>query len=127
MLRTRKDFLRLISVSAALQPIARTAPQQTATSLSDKQPFVARAPEDCGAALRCALCNIGDRLGLFRAMADSRPVTVSELARKTQLNVRILREWLNAMTAASYVEYRPEDKTYMLPSEHALVLANEET
>jgi ubiquinone/menaquinone biosynthesis C-methylase UbiE len=126
MLSTRKDFLRLLGVGAALQP-ARTSAQQTATSVSGKQPFVARVTEDCAAALRCALCNIGDRLGLFRAMADSRPVTVAELSRKTQLNVRILREWLNAMVAASYIEYRPRDKTYILPSEHALVLANEET
>jgi SAM-dependent methyltransferase len=127
MLSSRKEFLRLIGILAALPPAARTSPQQTATSVSGKQPFAVRVMEDCGAALRCALCNIGDRLGLFRAMADSRPVTVSELAGKTQLNVRILREWLNAMAAAGYVEYRPENKTYMLPNEHALVLANEET
>lgn len=127
MLSSRKDFLRLVGAAAAVQPIARSSPQQTTGPASDKQPFVGRVAEDCGAALRCALCHIGDHLGLFKAMADSRPVTVSELARKTHLNGRMLREWLNAMTAANYVEYRPEDKTYVLPHEHALVLANEET
>lgn len=127
MLSSRKDFLRLIGAGTALQPLARTSPQQTAQSAPSQQPFAVQVTEDCGAALRCALCNIGDRLGLFKAMADSRPVTAAELARKTQLNARILREWLNAMAAASYVEYSPKDKTYTLPNEHALVLANEET
>jgi hypothetical protein len=37
---------------------------------------------------------IGDRLGLYRALAASGPATASELARSTGLNERHLREWL---------------------------------
>jgi 2-polyprenyl-3-methyl-5-hydroxy-6-metoxy-1,4-benzoquinol methylase len=94
--------------------------------LETQEQFAARVLEDCGAALRCALCYIGDRVGLFRAMANSGPITAAELARQTQLNERLLREWLTGLAAARYVEYRPADKTYLLSPEHANVLANEE-
>jgi SAM-dependent methyltransferase len=97
-------------------------------ALTDKarEQFVIQVMEDCGAALRCALCNIGDRLGLFKTMASSGPLTAAALARKTKLNPRMLREWLNAMATARYIEYRPADKTYLLPKEHAWLLADEE-
>jgi hypothetical protein len=96
---------------AVLPRAAKPSPQQPATAAPDELQFAARVMEDCGAALRCALCNIGDRLGLLKAMADSGPVTAAELARRTNLNARLLREWLNAMAAASYLEYRPADRT----------------
>jgi 2-polyprenyl-3-methyl-5-hydroxy-6-metoxy-1,4-benzoquinol methylase len=86
-----------------------------------------RVLDDCGAAWRCALFTVGDRLGLFRLMAETGPMTADEFARKAHLNARILREWLNAMVAADYIEYSPADRTYLLTKEHALVLADEET
>jgi SAM-dependent methyltransferase len=104
---------------------AKPSSQQPATAAPELR-FAARVMEDCSAALRCALCDIGDRVGLFKAMANSGPVTAAELARETALNARLLRDWLNAMAAASYIEYRPVDKTYRLPKEHAVVLADEE-
>lgn len=121
----RKTFLRMMAAVAVLPRGAKSSPQQTATAAPELQ-FAARVMEDCGAAIRCALCDIRDRVGLFKAMADSGPVTAAELARKTALNARLLREWLNAMAAANYIEYRPVDKTYRLPKEHAAVLADEE-
>ena len=122
----RKEFLRLMAAAAWLRPIAPASPQPAAPTAETQDQFTARVLEDCGAALRCALCYIGDRVGLFRAMANSGPVTATELARQTQLNERLLREWLNGMSAARYIEYRPADKTYSLSSERAAVLANEE-
>lgn len=124
----RKDFLRMMAAVAALRPsLANAAPQQTAGTGERKQPFVQRVIEDYAAALGCALCYIGDRLGLFKVMAKSGPVTAVDLARKTHLNARMLREWLNGLTAAGYLEYRPLDKTYILPNDHAEVLADEES
>src|SRR5690606_28717624 len=46
------------------------------------------------------LIHLGDRLGLFRAMAGVGPLTVDELAARTELHVRWIREWLWAMAAA---------------------------
>ncbi len=88
--------------------------------------FVERIVLDVGTAMRGGLVYIGDRLGIYKAMADAGPVTVEQLAERTGLNERYLREWLGSMTTAEYVEHDSEDDTYLLPAEHALPLADEE-
>jgi 2-polyprenyl-3-methyl-5-hydroxy-6-metoxy-1,4-benzoquinol methylase len=80
---------------------------------------------EAGAAVNAALVNIGDRLGLYRAMADSQPVTAAELAARTSTHERYVREWLNAQAAGSFVTYDAAADTYVLPAEHAFVLADE--
>jgi hypothetical protein len=119
-------FLRLIAATMSLQSAVKATPQEGETSTL-KLPFPMRVLDDCAAALRCALYTVGDRLGLFRLMAETGSITADELARKAHVNARILREWLNAMAAADYIEYSPAGKTYLLTKEHALVLADEET
>ncbi len=89
--------------------------------------FVFRVVDDIATALRGGLCYIGDRLGIFKALASAGPVTVEELAKKTRLNARYLREWLGSMATADYVEYDPQTDRYTLPPEHALALADEES
>jgi SAM-dependent methyltransferase len=128
MLADRRTFMRLVAAAISLRQSGNAAvsQQQNATMPAQADPFTAQVLEDCAAALRCALYNVGDRLGIFRTLADSGPSTASELAGKTGLNSRILREWLNAMAAATYIEYRPADKTYVLTKEHSLVLADED-
>jgi ubiquinone/menaquinone biosynthesis C-methylase UbiE len=124
----RKEFLRMMAAATLLARGGKAAPQQAASpATGGTEQFAERVLEDCGAAFRCALCNIGDRLGIFKTMAASGPVTAPDLARKTSFNARMLREWLNAMAAANYIAYRPSDKTYLLPKEHAPILADEET
>jgi ubiquinone/menaquinone biosynthesis C-methylase UbiE len=88
--------------------------------------FVERIVLDVGTAMRGALLYIGDRLGLFRALADSGPVTAAELSERTGLSERYLREWLGSMTTAEYIEHDGEHDTYLLPMEHALPLADED-
>ena len=87
--------------------------------------FLGQTVSDVGTATLGALSFIGDRLDLFKAMAASGPVTIDELAARTRLNARYLREWLNAMTAAGYVIHDAETGRYLLPAEHAAVLADE--
>jgi SAM-dependent methyltransferase len=88
--------------------------------------FVERIVLDVGTAMRGGLLYIGDRLGLFKALADAGPVTAAQLAERTGLNERYLREWLGSMATAEYVEHDPASHTYSLPIEHALPLADEE-
>jgi SAM-dependent methyltransferase len=87
--------------------------------------FLGAAVNDVGTAMLGALSYIGDRLDLFKALAASGPVTIDAFAKRTKLSARYLREWLNAMVSASYVEYDPGTETYRLPPEHAAVLADE--
>ncbi len=82
---------------------------------------------DVGTCLHGALCFIGDRLGLFKAMKEAGPVTSAELAASTELSERYLREWLNAMAAAQYVAYDALSRRYDLTPEYAMALADEES
>ncbi len=108
----------------ATQPIPSQQPQPI--DEAKLHGFMERMLNDLGTALRGGLCYIGDRLGLFKALAESGPVTTEALAQKTGLNERYLREWLGAMVTAEYVDYDVWKKTYRLPPEHALPLADED-
>jgi SAM-dependent methyltransferase len=87
--------------------------------------FVMNAVGELGATLNSALVVIGDRLGLYRAMAGVASVTPAELAERTGTNERYVREWLNAQAAGGYVTYDPVEERYALPPEHAVALADE--
>lgn len=99
-----------------------TTPQIDMTKLQD---FMGRAVGDMGAAMHAVLILLGDKLGLYKAMADSEPVTSAELARRTGTTERYVREWLNANAASGYVKYDPATGSYTLPPEQAMALAIE--
>src|SRR5437588_8421029 len=84
--------------------------------------FVFRAVDEVGATLNAALVVMGDKLGLYRALAGAGPLTPGELAERTSTAERYVREWLNAQAAGGYVEYDPESGRYTLPPEQALAL-----
>src|SRR5271168_2002597 len=79
--------------------------------------FSKQVSNDIGAAMLGALSYIGDRLGIFSALAEAGSVTSAQLAERTGLSERYLREWLGAMTAAGYVNYDASAKTYAMPAE----------
>ena len=85
--------------------------------------FMGRFVGDLGAALSAALVVIGDRLGLYRAMADGSPVTPEELAERTGTDPRYVREWLSNQAAGGYVTYG--DGAFWLAPEQSLALAQE--
>jgi SAM-dependent methyltransferase len=89
--------------------------------------FLGQAVQDMGAALHAALILIGDKLGLYRAMADGTPVTPAELAARTGTAERYVREWLNANAAGNYVQYHAESGSYSLTPEQAFALALDNT
>ena len=89
--------------------------------------FMGQFVGDLGAAITAPLVLIGDKLGLYRAMADSRPVTSHELAERTECNERYIREWLCQQAASGYVEYDAGEGTFTLPPEQAMALADEDS
>ncbi|HLH44836.1 MAG TPA: class I SAM-dependent methyltransferase [Bryobacteraceae bacterium] len=89
--------------------------------------FMGKAIADMGAAVHAVLILMGDRLGLYKAMADCKPVSSGELAQRTGLHERYVREWLNANAASGYVTYDAAAKTFALPPEQALALAVEDS
>jgi SAM-dependent methyltransferase len=89
--------------------------------------FVGRAVVDMGAAISGLLLHIGDRLGLYKAMAGAGPITSATLAQRTGTTERYVREWLGNQAAGGYVVYNPAEGTYELPAEQAMVVANEDS
>jgi 2-polyprenyl-3-methyl-5-hydroxy-6-metoxy-1,4-benzoquinol methylase len=89
--------------------------------------FMGKAVLDAGAALSAVLVDIGDKLGLYKAMAEAGPVTPAELADRTGTAERYIREWLASQAAGGYLAYDPETGRYELPAEQALALAQEDS
>jgi 2-polyprenyl-3-methyl-5-hydroxy-6-metoxy-1,4-benzoquinol methylase len=84
-----------------------------------------RAIVDFGGAYHTVLAVIGDKLGLYKALAGSEPRTPAELAAQTGTTERYIREWLNANAAGGYVTYHADTGRYSLSPEQALLLADE--
>ena len=102
--------------------------EQPAEVDADKlQQFVFRAVEEVGATLNAALVVMGDKLGLYRALAGAGGVTPVELSRRTGVSERYVREWLNGQAAGGYVEYAPEQGTYTLPPEQTIALTDDQS
>src|SRR3954468_19472306 len=101
-----------------------TIEQQPAIDEQKLMSFVFRAVDEVGATLNSAAVVMGDRLGLYRALAADGPATPAELAERTGTAERYVREWLNGQAAGGYVEYDPATGTYSLPAEHAVALTD---
>jgi SAM-dependent methyltransferase len=101
--------------------------EQAPLDMEKLEAFVFRAVDEVGATLNTALVVMGDRLGLYRALAGAGPLTPGELAERTGTAERYVREWLNAQAAGGYVEYDPESGRYTLPPEQALALTDSES
>jgi 2-polyprenyl-3-methyl-5-hydroxy-6-metoxy-1,4-benzoquinol methylase len=102
-----------------------TATDQAAAVDGDKlMEFVFRAVEEVGATLNTALVVMGDRLGLYRALAGSGRLSPAELAERTGTAERYVREWLNAQAAGGFVTYEPDSGRYALPPEQAVALTD---
>lgn len=95
--------------------------------ISKAEELAFRVVADMGGAFTMAQGYIGDRLGLFKAMAGAGPLTSAELADKTNLNERYVREWLRAMVTAEYLDYDADADKYLMTDEQAFVLAKEDS
>ena len=137
--RTRRRRTSSISATyrAAVIAIATDGPRCDARPMAiiDSTPidpdklesFVFRAVDEVGATLNAALVVMGDRLGLYRALAGAGPLTAGELAERAGVAERYTREWLNAQAAGGYVSYEPDEDCYRLPAEQAVALTDTES
>jgi SAM-dependent methyltransferase len=80
---------------------------------------------DFGATFSAALIVVGDKLGLYKAMAGAGPMTSAELAERASIAERYAREWLAGQAAGGYINYDPRTGRYTLSEEQALLLADE--
>jgi 2-polyprenyl-3-methyl-5-hydroxy-6-metoxy-1,4-benzoquinol methylase len=89
--------------------------------------FMNKMIGDLGGAYSAPLVILGDKLGLYRTLSSDGPMTSQQLAQKTGLFERYVREWLSAQAAAGYVNYHDADDTYSMSEEQAMVLAAEDS
>ena len=89
--------------------------------------FMGQAVTDVGAVISAPLVILGEKLGLYKAMAGAGPLTSQEVAKRSGTAERYVREWLRNQAAGGYVTYEPDSDRYTLPDEQALALADEES
>jgi 2-polyprenyl-3-methyl-5-hydroxy-6-metoxy-1,4-benzoquinol methylase len=92
--------------------------------LNDKS-IAERVADDVGGAFTVGLAYIGDKLGLFAALAALGPASSGALAGQTGLDERYVREWCNAMVASRYIEHDPESRAYFMTPQQTAALVDE--
>src|ERR1700754_4150032 len=98
--------------------------EQAPLDAAKLEQFVFRAVDEVGATLNAALVVMGDRLGLYRALAGAGALTPAQLAARAGVAERYVREWLNAQAAGGYVDYHAGDGAYSLAPEQAVALTD---
>ena len=86
--------------------------------------FMGRFVGDLGAAMHAGTVVLGEKLGLYKALAQ-RPMDAAELAAVTSTDARYVAEWLAAQAASGYAQYDPETAQFSLSEEQAFALADE--
>jgi SAM-dependent methyltransferase len=102
-----------------------TTPLRPAPDEQVLEALLGRVIADLGATMSAPLVVIGDRLGLYRALADAGPATAEELAERTGATAVYLRPWLANQAAGGYLTYEPQDERYGMTPEQVAVLADE--
>lgn len=102
-----------------------TAPQP-ALDMNKLNAFIGQFVGDLGAAVHTGMVVLGERLGLYKALAGG-PMSSAELAAKTQTDERYVREWLASQAAGGYVTYDEKTNEFGLTAEQAFTLANEDS
>ena len=87
--------------------------------------LVGRLFSDLSAGYGGVMVSLGDKLGLYRAMAGAGPLSSQEVGSRSGCGERYVREWLNAQVAGGYVDYHPTSGTYELNPEQAAILAED--
>ncbi len=88
--------------------------------------FIGQFVGDLGAAVHAGMVVIGEKLGLYKALAVE-PMTSAQLAAKTSTDERYVREWLASQAAGGYISYDDKTQTFFLTEEQAFTLANEDS
>jgi len=98
------------------------SPEQATLDPKKVEEFLGKAISDVAATFHAGLVAIGDKLGLYRAMAGAGPLSPADLAKRTGTRERYVREWLSAQAAGGYVTYDAATGRFTLPAEQAFLM-----
>jgi len=101
-----------------------TVTETTPMDMQALDALVNKMVGDLGAAVNGALVVLGDRLGIFRALARSGARTSEELAEQMGLDERYLREWLSAQAASGYINYDSDSHAFSMSPEQQAVFSD---
>jgi SAM-dependent methyltransferase len=104
--------------------MAQIEKQQAQINETALQNLVGKMVGDLGAVVSGALVVLGDRLGLYRALAEIGPADSVKLARTTGLHERYVREWLANQAASGYVNYEAKSGCFSMSPEQKAVFAD---
>jgi SAM-dependent methyltransferase len=100
--------------------------QVPAIDMNKLNAFIGQFVTDLGAAVHAGMVVIGEKLGLYKALADD-PMTSAQLAAKTKTDERYLREWLASQAAGGYITYDDKTGKFSLSEEQAFTMAMEDS
>jgi hypothetical protein len=100
--------------------------QAPALDMTKLNAFIGQFVTDFGAAVHTGMVVIGEKLGLYKALAEG-PMSSAQLAAKTKTDERYLREWLASQAAGGYVTYDEKTAKFELSAEQAFALADEDS
>lgn len=100
--------------------------QAPAINMDKLNAFIGQFVSDLGASVHAGMVVIGEKLGLYKTLAEG-PMTAAELAARTQTDERYVREWLGSQAAGGYITYDAHTATFSLTEEQAFTLANEDS
>jgi ubiquinone/menaquinone biosynthesis C-methylase UbiE len=103
-----------------------SAAQSTALDMGKLNAFIGQFVTDLGASVHTGMVVIGEKLGLYKALAGG-PMNAAELAAKTGTDERYLREWLASQAAGGYITYDETTERFSLTEEQAFTLAYEDS
>jgi hypothetical protein len=103
----------------------QAAPSEATFDPAVMEAFQGKALGDLAGWSAIVMSALGDRLGLFRNLAERGPATSRELSARAGISERYTREWLAALACAGYLAYDPGSRRFSLPAEHAPVLVQE--
>src|SRR5215472_7465992 len=113
-------------ISASKGEIDMSTAQTPAPNMDKLNAFIGQFVADLGASVHAGMVVIGEKLGLYKALADG-PMSTAELAAKTGTDERYLREWLASQAAGGYITYDESTEKFSLSAEQAFTLAHEDS
>ena len=103
-----------------------TATPAPAIDMNKLNAFIGQFVTDLGAAVHAGMVVIGEKLGLYKALAGG-PMTSVQLAARTKTDERYLREWLASQAAGGYITYDDKSGKFSLTEEQVFTLAMEDS
>lgn len=82
---------------------------------------------DMGAAAVAPLVIVGDRLGLYKALAEHGPMSPEELAERTGTTERYVQEWCAAQAGSGYVDFDAATGRFRMTPEQQAVFSDDDS